>query len=1610
MQPWNGSAYINQWLSEQDPKFASEYQSYLQGIPSLAQMQPHQAGTKAPVLKIPVIVHVIYDPTDASVGTGTNLSINQVQSQIDQLNAAFSHSNPNFANAPLAFQALAGNAEIEFCLASLSPNGTASNGIERHPVQTSSIVDINYIETVIKPSTQWNPANYLNIWTIAVPNTSNIGGIQSYAYFPTTTIAGSSVFDGVVTDYRHFGVGFNAQGNGLSAVRAVGTYLGLPDIWGATNNSGFPVGCTSDDGIPDTPEQEAPTGMTNPTCPSVVPVSCGTPDMYVNYMDYMKDQSCQSMFTNDQVTVMRAVLTGLAGSVGYGDRSSLMVSSASNCTTPCLITLAGSSTPESCGGLMDGTATVNATGGTPPYLYTWNTTPVQNTATISGLVAGDYQVTVQDFTGCLQITTVTVSGASTVTGTISTTKETCFGNDGTATIVPSGGTAPYNVVWSTSPIPQVGNTAIGLTRGIYGVQVTDALGCTYQEAVILHRFCNEVCDTIADDPSAYTPTVYINPYNGGFVSGTNGFNDQAKADYFEYEGANTHIKGVYYGFALAIPGSPNSAVEMAVWDGTGGTPGAELGSQLVSMQTLNANITASQTTFVEFDNPVAVGNKFFVGFKIPDASNGDTIAIVTTAIGEFDGFGRCWEQWADGSWHEYTTSWGVELAHGIAPVMATPPNAAFSPTNITACDSQTVNITNLTTNGTTFDWTLPGSDTISPTLASPMVSYAVAGTYDATLIAINGCMADTLFAPGAITINTCPSTCDLYATLSATPVSCNGGNDGSVTVVPTSGTGPYTILWSTNDTSATVSGLVAGTYDVTVTDATGCSVVGNVTIGQPAVLALTTGTTDETCAENDGSAYVSVSGGLEPYTYSWNTAPTTVSDTAYNLAGGTYTVTVTDGNGCIAITSATVTDACTGCTMSLATSTTTPLCNGEATGTITITPSLGAYPYTYDWTTLTPSTDSVSAGLAAGVYAVTVTDALNCKDSTTITITQPDELEIFLNATATTCAGNDGVAMASATGGAGGNFFAWDTNPIQIGTQIIGLTPGYYPAGVMDANGCIAIDSVEVIDGCPCADTVMVSSTPETCAGNDGSVNVSATGNDGPYSILWSTNDTTTTVTGLAFGVYTVTVTDTTGCMSVATVTVNDACNCGMVLTTSSIGESCIVGGDGTASVDVGGIGQAPYTYQWSTAPVQTTKTAIGLSQGNYTVTVTDASGCSQSTSVIVEGTLDVSLDIVNASCGQNNGTASAVITGGNGNYSYLWDLGGSASTDQTINNLGAGTYPIYVTDGNGCTSSATAVVVQNGTFSVNTFGNDNFCSNNGASISALAAGGGTPPYSFNWDTPNNDTTANVNNLSTGIYNVTVTDVNGCTSTSNVTVTSLNAGPSLSAAPINVSCFGGSDGIIDLTINATAATSISWSNGVNSEDLANLIAGNYTVVVVDANGCIASTTVAVTQPSPLTISGTSTPTVSNDGTASASVVGGTPPYSYQWNNGDTTQTITGLIAGTYTVQVTDANGCSSTGSIDVQQFTGTINLEGLTSFELYPNPTNGFFNIKLQFAQQEAYEVALFNAVGQKILSYTDVNSQALMPMDLSQQASGVYYVVVSTENGRAVQRLVLTK
>ncbi len=1510
LPPWAGTSHINNWLAREDINFALGLAQHLEGISGLSQLEAVKAESgpslaPPPVLTIPVVIHVIHDANDA-IGSHTNLSIAQVQSQIDKLNQAFRQTNSNFANTPAIFQSVAGNAEIEFCLAKTDPSSNPTTGIVRHTYATSSITNLTYIETVIKPATQWNPANYLNIWTVAIPNTNLMGGVQSYSYLPVAGFAGVSNMDGVVVDYRFFGVGHNAVGDGVATIRATGNFLGLMDIWGASNANGTPVGCASDDGLADTPDQAAPTGMTQRSCPSSIPTSCATNDMYSNYMDYMKEQTCQSMFTNDQINVMRAVLTGTAGLMGFGDRSSL--TSSTVCNTACAIVLNTSSTNHNCSALPNGTATVTALGGIPPYAYVWNASPVQTTATATNLLNGWYEVTVTDANGCEAMANVEVKLSSSLSGMTTVVGESCAGDDATATIAPSGGIPPYTVNWLTPSGIQSGNTATGLSAGAVIASVVDGVGCAYNDTTLIDFNCMTACDTFVPDISVLNPSYYINPYNGGFVAGTSSFNDIAKADYFNYSATNTHLIGGIFGFFYA---SGNSNIEITVWQGQGGIPGAEIGSQSVSMATIGNNL--SQPLYIEFDTPIPLtSGEFFFGFKIPNTSTGDTIAIITTTIGDLPtGFGRAWEQWSDGTWHPYTSSWNVEMAHAVIPIIATPPIAEFNPTNVTACDS-TANVVfnNTSTNSGDFEWTLQGADTISPIATSPTVSYLNVGIFDAQLVATNGCTADTVFVANAVTVNDCPTGCDLYAVLTVDgEVTCYAGNDGIATVTAMDGIAPYTILWDNNATTPTANNLTGGIHTVTVTDANNCSVVGTVMIEEPAAWQISVTSTDETCAFNDGTASVTATNGATPYTYAWNTSPMSTTNAISNLSGGTYIVTVTDTANCSLIDTAMIAPA-PEITISQQ-SISHVLCAGAMNGAATIAASGGSTPYTYLWSN-NSNTDSIS-NVSGGTYFVTVTDANNCSAMDTITITEPNNplVTSFQNINHVTCAGDmSGSATVNPTGGTPSYTYLWSNNANTNSISNVG--GGDYFVTVTDANNCSIIDTITLTEPSP----IILTSTAVdvSCSGaNDGSASVSANGGASSYTYLWSNNANTSSISNLNGGTYYVTVTDGSSCFAIDTVIVNESMPI-VISLQSQTNVNCFGDNTGAAKINVSG-GSMPYTYQWSN--MTNLDSVSNVTAGIYSVTVTDASNCTNIFSVTITqptSALFISnIDTTKILCaGDMNGGFVITPSGGTAPYTYLWNTN---NLTNTISNIGAGNYSVTVTDANGCSLVQNLTLNAPNPLTASTGATSLFCATDQNGVAFINVSNGTAPYIYNWNSSpiNNDT---ITGLTAGTYIVTVTDANGCTLIDSAIVTSPPAiVVTITTTP--VSCAGGFNG----TATATVSGGISpyfylWDGTQSTQTATQLLAGTHNVVITDQNGCHVVDTFVITTVPPLAVVNIGAqPTSCNgttDGTAFIQVSGGTAPYNYNWNTTptQTTAVATGLGAGTYSVTVTDANNCT----------------------------------------------------------------------------------------------------
>ncbi len=445
-----------------------------------------------------------------------------------------------------------------------------------------------------------------------------------------------------------------------------------------------------------------------------------------------------------------------------------------------------------------------------------------------------------------------------------------------------------------------------------------------------------------------------------------------------------------------------------------------------------------------------------------------------------------------------------------------------------------------------------------------------------------------------------------------TAIQCFGQSTASLTATPNGGTAPYTYSWApSGGTAATASGLAAGTYTVTVTDATSAVTTQTFTITQPTALAVSASSqTNISCSGgSNGSATITSSGGTTPYAYSWAPSGGTAA-TASSLTAGVYTVTVTDANSC----STTQTFNITQPSAALAATSTQSnvLCNGDANGSAAVTASGGTPNYSYNWL---PSggTAASASGLGAGTYTCTITDANNCTTTQSVTITAPAALSAVITSTDATCNGaTDGAAaVTGVNGGTPGYSYSWAPAG-GTGPAATGLPAGTYSCTITDANNCILTLTVVVSQPDPV--TAVATSTGVLCnGGSTGSATVSPAGGSAPYSYNWQPGGgTNATATGLASGTYSCTITDANGCSVTQTVVVTQPASLAATIVTATNPVFC----NGTnGSIDLGVSGGTPgYTYSWSNSA--TTQDVSGLAAGTYSVTITDANNCTTTQTV----------------------------------------------------------------------------------------------------------------------------------------------------------------------------------------------------------------------------------------------------------------------------------------------------------------------------------------------------------------------------------------------------------
>lgn len=1140
------------------------------------------------------------------------------------------------------------------------------------------------------------------------------------------------------------------------------------------------------------------------------------------------------------------------------------------------------------------------TGSSGPGLsHLWNfgdgTTSTSENATHSYLTAGNFTVThtISSGGGCTQTSSQSVTVYPMPSVIVTTTVSQCSSPTGTATASVSGVSGTNTFAWNTTPV-QTSAVATGLAAGVYQVTVTSAEGC--------QTLASGTISTVSSLQAIITATTQTNC--GGAGTGTATANGLNGVQPYTYQW-NTN---------------PAQTTQTAT--------GLSAGNVTVTV-TDAAGCTAFETATISSSSVFPVG----------------TTSTPPTCFGGSNGSATSFPQ---GGTAPYTVSWSngqnvpnvTNLSAGVYTVQISDNGGCTGNASVTIGQPAILEANLSITSVSCFGGT-DGLVTSNPSGGTPPYAYLwsngqsassisnlPAGNYSLVLTDSRGCN-----VPASAAVLE-PSELSLSIG-SIQDATCFGLANGSALASVSGGVAPYSYVWSNAQTVPIVNGLAAGPFSVTVTDVNGCSISSSATINQPPELTVGIASfTDVSCNSfNNGTANATASGGSLPLTYSWSNGQS--GPNATGLSPGNYTVTVTDANTCSSNASVTISNN-PGVSVS---SVVMPVsCFGLSDGAINVSPLNGQGPFSFQWNT--GDIGSTIINLSAGDYTVTVTDGNNCVGNTVITVTQPSAINILVNETIPpTCpSSTDGSATVSATGGTAPYAFQWSNG--QNLQQTSNLGGGNHSVQVTDANGCLANTSIELTT--PDSISVLLTPTMVSCFGfNDGSIEAVISGGNTPYQIEWNNGSAASTLENLMPGNYTLTVTDASNCQRTDSVLITEPSELnGQFQSISPI--SCSGINDGAATFEATG-GSPPYAFVWSN--FDDGPSTDGLASGDHFVTVTDSRGCSHQYNF---GISEPEPFVVNVSVAQqvscvglSDATASASISGGNPPYTVLWSNG---SQDFLATDLPDGIASVSVTDNKGCVQTGSVFIPSPVPFMVTV---DAYqaaeCFNSHSGAATVEISGGTEPYSIVWGNGESSDTARF--LIPGLQTVAVTDALGCSYTGSFEVSSP---PPVSVSFLSVnspSCVFGTNGSIEiLPSGGVPPYTANWGTAGEGVFIDSLQAGNYTVMVLDGNGCPAFADTFLNDAPFFIIQSFQTTHVScnglSTGSASVTVSGGTPPYAYQWSDGQTNDTAIGLSAGLYDITVTDDKGCVVLGGTTVTE-PSALNLE-LTGENL-PS-CNGLFN------------------------------------------------------------------
>ena len=1575
-----GSATLHQQLIQSNPDYLKVIEENEKQVQAIIAKRKRSKTTET-VYKVPVVVHVIH--TGESVGVGTNLSDATIQAGIDSLNRAFRNQHGQSVDI-----------KIEFELAKRDTNCNATSGIVRvdgtsladyatHGVRSSG--STGPTDAQIKALSRWPNTQYYNIWIVSEFDNNNGGaGLQGYAYFP----GASAAVDGTVLMANAY------TGSAKTLIHEIGHAFNLyhtfeGDNDGASCPTGNQCGSGAGDCCGDTPPHIRSGSNCNSGGTNACDGGSSNANFVHNYMDYSSD-ACQYLFTSEQKSRMRAAMEG--------PRASLLFSKALTTTLPSFSMNAASCTPTTqADGLagnyagsakveIEGKLSVSSGSARTDGGYLNNANSCQSSAILE-----------LNTTYKFKVTTLGVNHQQ-VKAYID------WNNDGD--FVDAGEEIFSNSsILNTVDVDSVNFTVPGTaTTGAYiRMRVLDELGTNYGASPISGPCYNSqygqaedyviyinpgssiptaafsankttVCVGEAvtfNDASTNTPTGWSWNFTGGNPSTSTNQNQSVVYNTpgtysvtltaTNASGSDDEVKNAY----ITVVANPTVALgnDTSFCSGNSvtldaGNPGSSYSwssgatSQMISASatgTYHVTVTNGSGCVGRDTINVTVHSLPSVSVNSAEICSGAAAATFTATAPTATGY--VWSGNGTGTSSTTTGSTAgtytvmVSDANGCqnsaSGTLTVNQNPVVTVNSETICSGATATFTaTVDSVVTTYLWSGQGSGTVQTTTGT------TAGNYTVNITDVNGCSGS---GTGVLTVNSLPAVSVNDSTI------CEFA--GSATFTATAPTA-VSYLWSGNGTGtgSTTSGFTAGSYTVTVTDGNGCqnSASGTLTVNSlPAVTV-----NDSSICEGGASATFTATAPTA-VSYLWSNNGTGTGMTTTGFTAGSYTVTVTDANGCqnsangtLAVNSRPV--------VNLGNDTT--IC-----GTVNYTLDAGAGYSSYEW--YTPSASKVNSQTVianqAGTYYASVTDANGCKslqDTMTISASNPI---VNLGNDTTFC----GSGSTTLDAGAGFASYQWNTGATSQTIATSGA--GDYSVTVTDLNGCQDQDTM----------TVSISN-PVVDLGNDTSFcgTTNHTLDAGAFtSYLWSTGATSQTISVSASGQYHVTVTDAAGCQDQDTVnvTISDP-----IVTLMNDTSFC---GDGTHLLDAGA---GFSSYLWNTGATSQTITSSS-NGGTYSVVVTDGNGCTDTdTTVITVANPVVDLGNDTSFCGTTNHTLDAGAF-----TSYLWSTG---ATSQTISISASGQYHVTVTDAAGCQDQDTVNVTISDP--VVDLGNDtSIC---GTIAENLDAGSGFNSYLWSTGATSQTIIASL----VGDYSVQVTDINGCTDTDTI---SISAGTVLvDLGPNREFCLGDS-----VLLNAgNPGATYSWNVGANSQTIVAKSTGTYRVEVTNG-GCfgVDSVEVLVHAPPVITINGAfSTNYTVNQGdialnfaTPTGGIYSGTGVSFGQFNTA-TAGTGSHTIVYTYT----DGNGCTSRDSLvlNVSPITSTTELteESLTA---RPNPFKN--QVELIKSGNLLTNYRVVDATGAVVNTGSFTQNVTLNTVEW---AAGTYYLQVVEKTTTKTLKIVKTK